>query len=460
MLTGLRGRLAALLALVSAVTIAVCAVALLGPLEKRIVDDELASMRSQARQGEPALEKAAGDPPHRSRALHHSVRRLQRLTGAEVAVVAPDGRVLASTDPSSSETFPDAVRALREGRVVRGTGGAGSESEAQLALPTEHGFAIAMRKPLDDVRGAAAVVRRAFLLAAVVSLIAAVLLGLALARRVVWRLRRLRDTALTVAELGPVAEFQPDGGRDEVSDLTRAFATMQRRLREQEAARRSFVATASHELRTPLTSLRVMLDEVRGDLAGPQADLEHARREVERADAQAERLATLAADLLDLSRIDAGLPLRSELVELTELVRSVLAEFELRAAETGRPIDLKPAEPCWAVADPGSAAQVVRILLDNALRHGAGRVSISVAARRGMAAVAVDDQGAGVPAGDRERIFERFERAGSANPGPGFGLGLAIGRELARRMGGDLALEQPDGPGARFALTLPGAPAP
>jgi signal transduction histidine kinase len=274
------------------------------------------------------------------------------------------------------------------------------------------------------------------------------------------RLRRLRDTALTVAKLGPLAEFQADGGRDEVGDLTRAFATMQRHLREQEAARRAFVATASHELRTPLTSLRVMLDGLRGDLADPWVDLEHARAAVEHADVQAERLSNLTSELLDLSRIDAGVPLRCELFELVELARSAHAELEVRAGEAGRPIVVMPSTSCWAVGDPGSTAQIVRILLDNALRHGGGVVTVAIEHRDGMAAVMVQDEGLGIPRVDRERIFARFERGASANPGPGFGLGLAIGRDLARRMGGELGLDGPQGAGARFVLTLPRAPAP
>ena len=460
MLTGLRGRLAALLALVSAVTLAVCALALLRPLEQLLTNNALNSLTHDARQGMPALIAAAGQPPHPSRVLTTAARRLQRHGGGEVAVVDASGQVLATSDPDRGGLFDDAVQALREKRVVRSTAGTGEESEARVALPTNRGFAVAVRKSLTGVRSAAAVVRRSFLVAAAVSLAVALLLGVALAGRVVRRLRRLRDTALTVAKLGPLAEFQADGGRDEVGDLTRAFATMQRRLREQETARRAFVATASHELRTPLTSLRVMLDSVRGDLADPEVDLDHARAAVEHADGQAERLSNLTSELLDLSRIDAGVPLRCELFEVVELARSAQAELEVRADEAGRPMVVAPSASCWAKADPGSTAQIVRILLDNALRHGAGPVTVGVEHRNGMAAVVVQDDGLGVPPVDRERIFARFERGASANPGPGFGLGLAIGRDLARRMGGELELDGPGATGARFVLTLPRAPAP
>jgi signal transduction histidine kinase len=203
-----------------------------------------------------------------------------------------------------------------------------------------------------------------------------------------------------------------------------------------------------------------MLDGLRGDLEHPRVDLEHARAAVEHADVQAERLSNLTSELLDLSRIDAGVPLRSELFELIELARSAHAELDGRAREAGRPVLVLPSTSCWAIGDPGSAAQILRILLDNALRHGGGPVSVAIERRNGMAAAVVHDEGPGIPPVDRERIFARFERGASANPGPGFGLGLAIGRDLARRMGGELALDEPAGPGGRFVLTLPRAPAP
>ena len=105
------------------------------------------------------------------------------------------------------------------------------------------------------------VVAQGLIVAVLVGLAVALLVGVLLAGRIVRRITALRRTALHVAELGPVAEVMTAGaGTDEVGDLTRAFATMQDRLREQEEVRRAFVATASHELRTPLAALRLTLD--------------------------------------------------------------------------------------------------------------------------------------------------------------------------------------------------------
>ncbi len=248
-----------------------------------------------------------------------------------------------------------------------------------------------------------------------------------------------------------------DRAHDEVGDLTRTFALMQRQLQHQEAARRAFVATASHELRTPLTSLEGMLELLDDDLHSGETDLDDARALLGRARAQSRRLARLAADLLDLSRLDAQVELRSEPVELSELSRAVMAEFELGTAERGIVSELDDSTgPVWALGDPGSVARILRILLDNAVRASPERSEIKVELRNGaFAALSVCDNGPGVAAEERDLIFERFKRGRVTTGQAGFGLGLAIGRELAERMGGELVLDAEHSPGARFTLTLP-----
>jgi signal transduction histidine kinase len=467
MLSGLRGRLVGALVLGSAVTLAVAAVLLLSPLETRLREDEVENLIHTVRSNRGSLERLAADDVHpRSEELRRAARSVKLRAGGEIIVVDSRGRVLATTDPDGmpeATRFPEGARAVgmdRSQHVVLGTG---TEAVAQVAVPITIGgrrLAIVAVRRLNDARDAVLVVRHAFLVAAAISLAIALLLGLFLANRLVHRLRALRDTALRVAELGPVVEMRADRTRDEVGDLTRALVTMQDRLREQEQARRTFVATASHELRTPLSSLRVMLDLLRDDLKGASPDIADARLQAGRADDQAARLARLAADLLDLSRLDAGSPARKELMDAGELARSVISEFG--GDDDGGPPP--PALDCpttaWAIGDPGAVAQIVRIMLDNATRHGpaGGAVSVAVAARDGRVTMLVSDDGPGVPEADRERIFERFERGPTAGAqAPGFGLGLPIGRELARRMGGDLTLDDQPG-GTRFRLTLPAAP--
>jgi signal transduction histidine kinase len=305
-------------------------------------------------------------------------------------------------------------------------------------------------------------VRTAFFDAALAALALTLLLAIPLAFRIVRRLRRLREAALELASGGHAVRLPTDRARDEVGDLARAFALMRAQLQQQEEARRAFVATASHELRTPLTSLEGMLELLAEDLADAQPDLDDARSLLARARAQSHRLGRLAADLLDLSRIDAQVSLRSEPVELAELSRAVLAEFELGTTERSISSDLHDAgSPVWALGDPGSVAQILRILLDNAMRVSPPGSQITVQLRGGeQASLSVCDEGPGVPAAERDLIFHRFHRGSSTGGEAGFGLGLAIGRELAQRMGGELVLEDSPGPGAQFTLLLPVASAP
>ena len=460
---GLRERFVLVLALVSALTLAVAAIALFSPLNRLLRNATLETLTQSVR-GElgdftslPASAVRRGSPE-----LLAATRPLRR-TGADVAVLDGSGRVLVTTDPELRATSATVRTALSTGTQQQAVVGEGAEAEAQVAAPVNidgRSVVVLARRPLEDVEAVSRVLRRAFAVAAAAGLLGALLVGILIAGRMAGRIRRLRDTAERVAHVGPVAEFQAESGRDEIGDLSRTFAFMQTRLREQEQARRAFVATASHELRTPVASLQIMLDLLISDLEGEPREIDDALEQARRADQQAARLSQLASELLDLSRLDAGLPLRSEPVELGEVLRSVIAELEARVADQGRTVAAADGGDRWALGDPGHIATILRILLDNALRHTPppGGVRTEFASRGDRIGLAVADEGPGVAAEDRERIFERFARGAQAEPG-GFGLGLAIGRELARRMDGDLVLEDVAA-GARFVLWLPRVAAP
>jgi signal transduction histidine kinase len=318
-------------------------------------------------------------------------------------------------------------------------------------------YVLEMFKAVDYVGQANSAVRSAFLDAALVGLAVALLLGITLSSRLLRRLRLLQDASRTLDErdLGTLV-VPHDVVSDEIGELARGFATMHARLRQQEDARRAFVATASHELRTPLTSLDGMLELLADDLAREPIDLADARERVARAQQQSRRLSGLASDLLDLSRLDAPLELRSEPVELGETARAVAAEFDTRAREREIALTLDEVDgQAWAQADPGSVARIVRILLDNALRVAPAGSTIEIRLGGGeQPAIEISDEGPGVHADERELIFERFQRGRRRNDEGGFGLGLAIGSELADRMGGALELLDDGEPGATFRLTL------
>jgi signal transduction histidine kinase len=465
-LLGLRPRLLAALLLTSAVTLAVAALALLSPLEQRLREDGESTVLTALGAVRPELAEIALDPAT-GRLNEAEVRKsallLRRRSQATLTILDSQLDVVyAGTAPTLD--VPDYYGQVRLALGSRKTIHAVRDDElvvAERIRIARRRYVVVLTRRLDYVASAVHVVRTAFLEAAGAGLLVALLLGIGLASTLLRRLERLRDAARELERRGGTGletfSLPEDRGRDEVGELTRAFAGMQEHLRRQEAARRAFVATASHELRTPLASLDAMLELLEDDLGSEHLDLEDARERATRAREQSRRLSRLASDLLDLSRLDAEVTLRSEPLELGELCRAVAAEFELAAAERHATLDIHPpSTPCWAQADPGAVARIVRILLDNALRvvPADSSVEVEVYGDGRWARLTVGDHGPGVPLAERTLIFERFQRGSTTGGRGGFGLGLAIGRELATRMGGALELLD-GGEGARFQLRLP-----
>jgi signal transduction histidine kinase len=445
----------AALLLCSAVTLAVAALALLSPLEQRLRREGEAGVFTAISVSRPELEEIGTDP-HSGRPdpreLALTVAILRRRSGAEVTVL--DDKLATVYAPSEQDVdvpgdfYAQARRALRSRRRVHTLTG----NELVVAQPVRIGragatYAMVLVRRMQYVISTVRVVRTAFLVAAAVGFGIALLLGLALTTTLLRRLERLREAVRRLQERGlDEPAIAPDERRDEVGELSRAFAGMQERLRRQERARQAFVATASHELRTPLASLDGTLELLEDDLDPERLDLDDARARTARAREHSRRLSSLASDLLDLSRLDAEVPLRTEPVELGEVCRAVAAEFERRAGEHGVELQVSAGpSACWAQGDPGALARIVRILLDNAcgVAPAGSTVRLQTQPRGGEARLRVSDCGPGIPATERERIFERFQRGSSAQGRAGFGLGLAIGRELAARMGGSLTLLDP-----------------
>lgn len=465
--SGLRPQLLLALLLTSAVTLGAATVTLLSPLQSRLRDQSTDTLADAAQTARPALvgalrgHKVFADDPGPGESVQALSDALRRRTGARIVVYGSERFKVYDTEGVNALDDRSDVRvSLRARTTVRSVQGDTARVAVPLVRDDRMLFVLAARKPLTDVQDAVGAVRDALVVAAVVGLGAALLLGLAFSSALTRRLGRLRDVAMRITAQGPEAPVPRDSGRDEVGDLARSLGVMQGSLRRQEAARRAFVSTASHELRTPLTSLQGNLELLAEDLADSRVDRDDALRQIAAAQGQLQRLGHLATELLDLSRLDADVPLRSEPVELGELCRAVAAEFELRGRERGVRVDVVPPRgPVWGGGDPGAVARVARILLDNALRFSSAgeRVTISAAYAGDTAAVAVSDEGPGVPPAERDLIFERFQRGTQTGGAGGFGLGLAIGRETAQRLAGSLVLAPQDegDAGARFVLTLP-----
>jgi len=215
------------------------------------------------------------------------------------------------------------------------------------------------------------------------------------------------------------------------------------RLRLSDAVKTTILRSVSHDLRSPITAIRVSAESLAsGEI---HLDEEARRRQLDTVLAESVRLDRMVGNLLDLSRLEAGV-LRPERrpVALDELV-SVLA----------RPGVEVETEPATVEVDPGQIERALENLVENALRHGEAPVTVRARIEGGEVLVEVDDSGRGVSRTDAPRIFEPFEAVASPGGQRGSGLGLAIARGFAEANGGRLSLATTAGAGARFTLALP-----
>ncbi|WP_236051689.1 sensor histidine kinase, partial [Nonomuraea cypriaca] len=263
-------------------------------------------------------------------------------------------------------------------------------------------------------------------------------------------LRQMASAAQTIAK-GRYTLRVSATSRDEVGELARAFNAMAADLGEVDRQRRELVANVSHELRTPITGLRAVLENVVDGVSAPDPVT------MRTALAQTERLGRLVAQLLDLSRLDSGARLiEREAIELAPLIEQAVLEVSLARED----VVIRPAVPedLVVLADPDLLAQVLANLLDNAVRHSPpdGVVTVSGLADGDGVRVTIADQGPGIPASARGRVFERFSRldAGRTADAGGAGLGLAIVKEIVELHGGSIRID--DCAGCRMVVDLPG----
>ncbi|MCP9997472.1 MtrAB system histidine kinase MtrB [Streptomyces werraensis] len=263
---------------------------------------------------------------------------------------------------------------------------------------------------------------------------------------------------------GRLQERMKVTGEDDIARLGEAFNKMAQNLQlkisqleDLSRMQRRFVSDVSHELRTPLTTVRMAADvihEAREDFDPVTA------RSAELLADQLDRFESLLADLLEISRFDAGAAaLEAEPIDLREVVRRVVTGAEPLAERKGTAIKVVgDQQPVVAEADARRVERVLRNLVVNAVEHGEGKdVVVKLAAAGGAVAVAVRDYGVGLKPGEATRVFSRFWRADPARARTtgGTGLGLSIALEDARLHGGWLQAWGEPGGGSQFRLTLP-----
>ena len=243
------------------------------------------------------------------------------------------------------------------------------------------------------------------------------------------------------------------------SEQTRAALEERARLytEAQEAirARDDFLSVAGHELRTPVNAVKLLTGGLlrKAQSAGGADGLAGG---LERLSGSVDRLSRLTDQVLDVSQIAAGkLVLNREEFDLAELVREVAARFQDGLLAAGSEVEMR-LDPAPGVWDRARLDQVVTNLLANALKYGGGKpIRLATASRNGAALLAVRDHGIGIAPEERARIFERFERAASARPYRGLGIGLWIVRRIVDAHRGSIEVKSEPGKGAEFRVTLP-----
>jgi len=402
--------------------------------------------------------------------LHERVDNLARLARSDALpetipallddddvtqVVTADGRVIAaSANIAGAPPMAEPPGGAGTESVHTVDDLAADEASFRLLSQTIDGpdgtLVIHVAANLDDIEESIRILTTSLLVA--VPVVAALLAAL------VWWLvgRTLRPVEAIRAEVADIGGSDLDRrvptppGDDEIARLARTMNGMLDRLEDAARRQQRFVADASHELRIPLTRIRTELEV---DLAHPRtADLPATHRSVLDETAGLQRLID---DLLQLARSDArAAPLGHEAVDLDDIVLR-----QTRRLRTGDrvAVDASGMTSAQVMGDTDQLTRAVGNLVDNAARHAATTVTLTLVEWDGAAVLTVADDGPGIPADQHDRIFERFTRlddARTAGDG-GTGLGLAIAKAIIERHGGTIEVDPTYSPGARFVVRLP-----
>ena len=461
-------RLSLAFALVVLLALGIAYAIVVPTLERNLVDSRFAQLSQAASilaDDFPVDELERGDTAY----VEDWASRAAVATSSRVTLLSPLGEAEADTladsrggvqQPQKDPVALDAA-VLGFGQFTSGIVNWAGTEHAEVAYAVRGPFGTTLvllfSSSLEPTLESVELVKRRVLVAGLVALMVAILVGYGGAHLFARRLRRLERAADRIAS-GELDEPVEDRGSDEVAELARAFERMRGRLAQLDHARREFVANASHELRTPIFSLGGFLE-----LLDDEEVDEPTRREFLTAmSEQVDRLTRLAADLLDLSRLDAGrLRVDTEAVDLRSLAEALDEEFAPLARADGHVISVRVARDAPpALADELKVLRIGRVLVENALRHTPPGTPVQIEVRRsaaGGAVLRVADLGPGIASEHLPHVFDRFYRA-DGGIATGSGLGLAIAHELATLMGGALEVDSRSGR-TTFTLALPAATA-
>jgi two-component system, OmpR family, sensor kinase len=466
----LQRRLLLLFLLITAIAIGIVYLYVVPQLESSLVAEKLKRLEDVASSHEVELTGALRRRAS-PRELNLIIDRVAQSSDSRVTVLAVGRRaeeqapsfVVSDSESDATATessFEIASAAIRGERPASGTSSLAGQRVGEAALPltedtdSKPAWVAVFSTPLSDVGDNVGLIQRQILIAGAIALAAALLAGYYAAQAISRRLRRLEKAAQEVAS-GRFGVTIPVDSADELGQLAKTFNEMQQRLARLDDARKEFIANASHELRTPIFSLAGFVELLQDE------ELDEATREdfLRTMGEQLERLTNLTTDLLDLSKLDAGaLEVRPAELDVTDVASSIISEFGVAARRHRSALEVRTVggDRAKAFADKDRVAQILRILLDNALTHTpeGTPITVTVLSQNGLAEVVVSDEGPGIDRRLQAQIFERFH---TGAPGRGSGLGLAVARELALRMHGRLDVASKAGFTA-FTLELPSEP--
>jgi heavy metal sensor kinase len=368
-------------------------------------------------------------------------------------VVDSQGRVLDATRPIDRNLLTPAELASARSEPVftnRPSVPGLDEPARLLALPALRGgekvvlVVGATRENRAETLGS---LRASFLIGGPVALVLAALGGYLLAGAALRPIESMRQRAAEISTSSLDERLPVPPADDEVARLGETLNAMLTRLEDGLERERRFVADASHELRTPLALLKTEL-ALALKPGRSEGELQAA---IGSAAEQTDRLARIADDLLLLARAEQGeLRLKTEQVDVMDVLEDVAGRFR-----SERAISVAPGEPLVITADRLRLEQALTNLVDNALRHGDGAITVSAVASNGTAELHVIDEGSGFAQGFLPQAFERFTRADEGREGEGSGLGLAIVATIARAHHGEARAANAPGGGADVWLSLP-----
>lgn len=329
--------------------------------------------------------------------------------------------------------------------------------------PLQAGGYVMMVKPLQEINAAQRPIILLLFLAGLAALAIAVLVALYLSASISTPIHQMTVASEQMAK-GLYDQNIPITSDDEIGRLARSFNYMADRVKRSYQAQRDFVANVSHEIRTSLTSIEGFSQAV---LDGVAKDKEQERKSLKVINDESKRLVRLLKDLLALASLDAGVfEFHFKEIDLGEFTDKLKAKFEPRADEFGlQLVFAREAGMKSFVADEDRLEQVLTNLIDNAFKYSpsGGTVTLRVLTEDSdRLRFEVADEGVGIPAGDIDRVFERFYRVDKSRSkkSGGSGLGLSICKEIVERMGGTISASSHPGAGTTFSLVLPSSTGP